>query len=158
MVRGEAGTREERHASFGGGCGEEAELFCGRLPDFEKEMKMPLDALPIPMALWPIARSGDLLRRLAAGGFWPEELPWSETLAIGLAESDGLGILGEEHLEVLREMRREFAMRGAVPSERLACRRAGQEPTCLARMFREPLEAWRIAGLPDPGEEAKAYL
>lgn len=29
---------------------------------------------------------------------------------------------------------------------------------CVKQLFGGPLEAWRIAGLPDPGEEARAYM
>jgi len=28
----------------------------------------------------------------------------------------------------------------------------------VENLFRSEREAWRIAGLPDPGEEAKAYM
>jgi len=29
---------------------------------------------------------------------------------------------------------------------------------CLEQLFHGTREAWRIAGLPDPGEEARAYM
>lgn len=34
----------------------------------------------------------------------------------------------------------------------------GLDADCLHQLFRSPRQAWRIAGLPNPGEEAKAYL
>lgn len=29
---------------------------------------------------------------------------------------------------------------------------------CVHRLFGGPLEAWKVAGLPDPGEEARTYM
>jgi len=38
------------------------------------------------------------------------------------------------------------------------CRDAGVERERVNEMFGYCLNAWRIAGLPNPGEEAKSYL
>ena len=29
---------------------------------------------------------------------------------------------------------------------------------CVDKLFHSQREAWRVAGLPDPGEEARAYM
>jgi len=38
------------------------------------------------------------------------------------------------------------------------CHLTGQSADCMQHLFPNPREAWRVAGLPNPGEEAKAYL
>jgi hypothetical protein len=55
-------------------------------------------------------------------------------------------------------LRRHFAQFGTPPSLPHACRAAGLDPLCMDRLFHNAREAWRIAGLPDPGEEAKSYM
>jgi tRNA 2-thiouridine synthesizing protein E len=41
---------------------------------------------------------------------------------------------------------------------RQICREAGLSEHCVSELFIDPRLAWRIAGLPNPGEEAKVYL
>jgi tRNA 2-thiouridine synthesizing protein E len=41
---------------------------------------------------------------------------------------------------------------------RLVCRAAGLDPSQAHRLFSSCRSLWRIAGLPNPGEEAKAYM
>jgi hypothetical protein len=38
------------------------------------------------------------------------------------------------------------------------CRELDLTEDCVHRLFGGPVEAWKIAGLPDPGEEARAYM
>ncbi len=91
-------------------------------------------------------------------GFFLCHQLWSEELARALARRDGVGELGEEGLLALRTLREEFLQRCALPSPRHVCHLIGAEPDCLSRVLGGPREAWRLAGLPNPGEEAKSYL
>jgi tRNA 2-thiouridine synthesizing protein E len=46
-----------------------------------------------------------------------------------------------------------------LPVERTVCREIGMDPHCIETLFDKDLKcAWRIAGLPNPGEEAKVYM
>jgi tRNA 2-thiouridine synthesizing protein E len=38
------------------------------------------------------------------------------------------------------------------------CHRLGKEKFWVHDLFQSCLNAWRVAGLPNPGEEAKSYL
>lgn len=91
-------------------------------------------------------------------GFMLETDNWSENWANSLAEAEGLGILNSEQLELIHNLRAEFAKTGAVTAFNHVCHLGGQEPDCMHQLFPSPLHAWRLAGLPNPGEEAKAYM
>ncbi|MHB8623954.1 MAG: TusE/DsrC/DsvC family sulfur relay protein [Sulfuricaulis sp.] len=84
---------------------------------------------------------------------------WSEQLAIELAAGSGISPLTEEHWRVLHYLRAHFFVTGALPPERNVCRAIGLAQHCEEKLFGNDLKrAWRIAGLPNPGEEAKAYM
>lgn len=91
-------------------------------------------------------------------GFWIDPAMWSETQAKRVAQDDGLGELSALHLSLLQALRHEFFKHDTVPSLHHVCHRIGQAPDCMQHLFPSPREAWRLAGLPNPGEEAKTYL
>jgi tRNA 2-thiouridine synthesizing protein E len=93
-----------------------------------------------------------------AGGFLIDHHLWSEQLARDLALKEGVGDLGESHWQVLRHIRERYLSLGALPNMRLVCRATGIPREKIHSLFGSCLSIWRIAGLPDPGEEAKSYL
>lgn len=91
-------------------------------------------------------------------GFLVDPATWSESLAERIAQADGLGGLSELQLSLLQALRREFSKHGTVTALSHVCHLTGQSADCLQHLFPNPRVAWRVAGLPNPGEEAKAYL
>jgi tRNA 2-thiouridine synthesizing protein E len=91
-------------------------------------------------------------------GFMREMDAWSEDLARRIAALDGLGELSEGQLALLRQLRASYQRKGAPPALPHVCRLGGFREDCMHRLFPDAREAWRIAGLPNPGEEGKAYL
>ena len=91
-------------------------------------------------------------------GFLLDPAMWSESLADHIAQNDGVGSLSELQLEVLLTLRGEYAKHGSVTALSHICHLTGQDADCLQHLFPSPREAWRIAGLPNPGEEAKVYM
>lgn len=91
-------------------------------------------------------------------GFLIDPDMWSESLADRIAQTDGLGQLSELQLGLLHTLRREFSRHGTVTALSHICHLEGQGATCMQHLFPSPREAWRVAGLPNPGEEAKTYL
>lgn len=83
---------------------------------------------------------------------------WSESLAEQLAHEEGLAALTETHWKVIRAMRANFAKSGTTPTMHRVCREAGVERREVNDLFGYCLVAWRVAGLPNPGEEARSYL
>ena len=93
-----------------------------------------------------------------ADGFLIDPGQWSEPLAEQTARCDGIGPLDELQMTLLRILRREYARHRSVTALSHVCHLAGEPPDCMQHLFPCAREAWRLAGLPNPGEEAKAYL
>ncbi|MEW6590985.1 MAG: TusE/DsrC/DsvC family sulfur relay protein [Pseudomonadota bacterium] len=91
-------------------------------------------------------------------GFLIDPDLWNESLADRIAQADGLQPLSELQIGLLHALRREFARHGTVTALSHVCHLTGQSADCMQRLFPDAREAWRVAGLPNPGEEAKAYL
>ncbi|MEJ2347169.1 MAG: TusE/DsrC/DsvC family sulfur relay protein [Gammaproteobacteria bacterium] len=92
-------------------------------------------------------------------GFLKNPHQWNESLAERIAEHDGLGTLTDRHWSVIRSLRAHYLRCGAPPAMHHICHLNHLGPDCVDRLFGHgALEAWRIAGLPDPGEEAKTYM
>ncbi|MCU7934838.1 MAG: TusE/DsrC/DsvC family sulfur relay protein [Candidatus Thiodiazotropha sp. (ex Dulcina madagascariensis)] len=93
-----------------------------------------------------------------AAGFLIDHQLWNEEMARALAREEGVGDLGEQHWHVLRHIRERYLSLGALPNMRRVCRATGIPQHKIYHLFGSCLSIWRIAGLPDPGEEAKSYL
>lgn len=83
---------------------------------------------------------------------------WSPALAQRLATEEGIECLGPDHWKLIGHVRTKFFALGALPVMRLVCRAADIEPGSASSLFRGCASLWRIAGLPNPGEEALAYM
>jgi tRNA 2-thiouridine synthesizing protein E len=83
---------------------------------------------------------------------------WNETVAQQIAWHDGIGQLTDDHWYVIRSMREHYAKFGVAPAMSHVCRSHGKDRHWIHDLFHSCLGAWRVAGLPNPGEEAKAYL
>lgn len=93
-----------------------------------------------------------------ADGFLLAPEVWSEALAKQIAKADGMNELSQVQLKLLHTLRNEYKKTGAVTALSHICHLDGQQPDCLQQLFPSPKQAWRLAGLPNPGEEAKAYM
>lgn len=91
-------------------------------------------------------------------GFLLDPAMWSESLADRIARNDGLGELSELQISLLLALRGEYAKHDSVTALSHVCHLIGQRADCMQQLFPSPREAWRIAGLPNPGEEAKSYM
>lgn len=92
-------------------------------------------------------------------GFLDDPRVWTAGLARACARRDGLGELTPAHWLIIRELREHYRRFGtAPPAFSHLCHRHHLGRHCVERLFGSEREAWRIAGLPDPGEETKAYM
>jgi tRNA 2-thiouridine synthesizing protein E len=91
-------------------------------------------------------------------GYLADPAQWSPTLAEQLAAEAGIDYLGPAHWRVIDHVRERFFAFGSLPVMRLVCRAAGIKLGTAHRLFSGCASLWRIAGLPDPGEEARAYM
>ena len=91
-------------------------------------------------------------------GFALDPQIWDEELARRIACADGIGPLSQEHLQILQELRVHYLEHGALMPPSHACRVSHKDTQCIFDLFGNMREAWRVAGLPNPGEEAKNYM
>jgi tRNA 2-thiouridine synthesizing protein E len=91
-------------------------------------------------------------------GYILDPKTWSRDLAIRVAAREGIPRLDENHWLVIEYLRSHYHETGSVPVMRHICRDAGLEEHCVSDLLGDPKRAWRIAGLPNPGEEANAYI
>jgi len=83
---------------------------------------------------------------------------WGMARAAALAREHGIGDLTEAHWRVLHALRALYQDFGAAPSIVQVRERTGLDAAAIDALFGNPYVAWRIAGLPHPGEEAETYL
>ena len=96
---------------------------------------------------------------LDSGGFLSNPLAWNRALAKAIAHRDGLLALTPRHWVIIHDLREHYRRFGpAPPAFSHICRVHHLGPHCICELFRSEREAWRIAGLPDPGEEAWTYM
>lgn len=91
-------------------------------------------------------------------GFLIDPSLWTEQMGRIIAEIRGIGPLHSDHWMILHYLRDRYLRLGAIPPLRRICRNSTLSRKDIKTLFRNCLEVWRIAGLPNPGEEAKAYM
>lgn len=91
-------------------------------------------------------------------GFLIQKDLWTESMACQLAELAELGELKKPHWDIIHFLRDRYLRLGAMPPMRRICREFGYEKDAVKGLFGGCRQLWQIAGLPNPGEEAKAYM
>lgn len=99
-----------------------------------------------------------MLPKLDENGLLMNPGAWNESVARELALREGLGALTADHWQIIHSLRDHYVRFNAVSAMNLVCRAHGRDWHWAHELFPTCLGAWRIAGLPDPGEEAKSYL
>jgi len=107
-----------------------------------------------------LARSADPFDRLDLdeAGFMRDSDRWNKSAARMLADMYRVGPLGPDHWAIIYYLREHRLTYGALPPMSQVCRTHGLDRGAIQRLFGGCLQAWRISGLPDPGEEAKTYM
>ncbi len=83
---------------------------------------------------------------------------WNRQVAAEIAGRLGIAELSEPHWAIADYLRDHYLSNGTVPWEGNVCRDLDLPDGCIHRFFGGPIEAWKFAGLPDPGEEARTYM
>lgn len=91
-------------------------------------------------------------------GFMVDPHAWNEDVAEWIAWEDGIGELTDAHWQIINYLREYHRKFGCVPVMRLVCHANKIKREDVKTLFNSCLEVWRVAGLPNPGEEAKAYM
>lgn len=66
--------------------------------------------------------------------------------------------LTEKHWKLIDLIRDKYIRLGSLPPMRTVCKAVGVDKITIKAEFGSCLNLWKIAGLPNPGEEAKAYM
>jgi tRNA 2-thiouridine synthesizing protein E len=90
-------------------------------------------------------------------GFLLDASEWTEDAAAVLAAREGIAELTEEQFDILRSLREYYRRHRFFPIVRALCRSVHQPRTCVTDRFPDPVAAWKIAGLPNPGEEVIGF-
>lgn len=83
---------------------------------------------------------------------------WDEALARQIALREGVGDLTDAHWRIIYALRVHYAQFAVAPPVSQVCVAQGMQKYCGHELFHTCLNAWKVAGLPDPGEEARTYL
>lgn len=84
-------------------------------------------------------------------GFLVNFEDWNEKVACALAEAEGVEELDRERMEIISFMRNYYKKFNAFPILRAVCKNIHQPKDCVNEEFVDPMKAWKIAGLPNPG-------
>lgn len=91
-------------------------------------------------------------------GLLKDPSSWSEVVAQEIAHLLDVGELTDDHWEVIHALREYYGKYGVAPAMIQVCRQHDRDRHWVHDLFHSCLNAWRVAGLPNPGEEAKSYL
>lgn len=95
---------------------------------------------------------------LDEGGFLIDANAWDPQAAEAIAKMCELGPLTEAHWQVIYFVRAKYLRFGALPAMRSVCRGTGVTPDAIHDLFGSCDRLLKVAGIPDPGEEAKSYF
>ncbi|MCL4490310.1 MAG: TusE/DsrC/DsvC family sulfur relay protein [Nitrospirae bacterium] len=83
---------------------------------------------------------------------------WNEQVACALAEREGVDELTKDKMDIIKFMREYYRKYNFFPILGAVCKNLHKPRECVTEQFIDPLKAWKIAGLPYPGEQLVAYL
>jgi TusE/DsrC/DsvC family sulfur relay protein len=83
---------------------------------------------------------------------------WDESVARTLAERMGFSELTGDKIEILKFIREYYRKYNFFPILRAVCKNVNKPRECMIEEFCVPLVAWKLAGLPHPGEPLKSFL
>ena len=91
-------------------------------------------------------------------GFMVKSTEWSREMASQIAKEEGLYPLTMNHWRTINYVRKRFLQFEQPPLLRRMCRDTGLDRFEVKELFGSCLAMWRIAGLPNPGDEARSYM
>lgn len=92
-------------------------------------------------------------------GFLLDPNYWNREVALTIASKSGHDTLVHDQWVMIATLRKYYFKYHSPPLMHFICHASHFGPHCMKTLFGDDArEAWRIAGLPNPGEEAVAYL
>lgn len=91
-------------------------------------------------------------------GFLLQPENWNYETAQQIAQQNGVLELDNTHLKVVQFIRDYYFELGGFVTPRRICLEMDVDKIEMKNFFGSCINAWKIAGLPNPGEEAKTYM
>ncbi|HEY5603551.1 MAG TPA: TusE/DsrC/DsvC family sulfur relay protein [Gammaproteobacteria bacterium] len=92
-------------------------------------------------------------------GFLNDPSIWDLSIAEQLASMHGIDRLDATQWALITTLRHFYFSYNHLPPPRRICHAHDLANNCISMLFdNHGIEAWRIAGLPNPGEEVKSYM
>jgi tRNA 2-thiouridine synthesizing protein E len=92
-------------------------------------------------------------------GFLRDPTTWNVSVAEQLASLRGIDRLDGKQWALITSLRQYYFSYNHLPPPRRICQIHEMANNCISMLFdNHGIDAWRIAGLPDPGEEVKSYM
>ena len=91
-------------------------------------------------------------------GFTIDPRHWTDESTRRTATEDGFGDLSQEQWQIVHTIHGLYDKTGAWPGVHQLCHHLHTNRYHLEALFGDSFEAYRLAGVPNPGEEAKTYL
>jgi TusE/DsrC/DsvC family sulfur relay protein len=101
----------------------------------------------------PIIEQDGTTINLDEDGFLVNAEDWNERVAGILAAREGVGALTDDKVDILKFLREHHRKYAMFPIVRHVCKNVHQPNNCMTVSFMNPVKAWKIAGLPNPGRE-----
>ena len=90
-------------------------------------------------------------------GYLIDASEWTREYTQLRAQEKGID-LTEEHWLLIDIIRDKYLRLGSLPPMRSVCKAVGIQKLEIINQFGSCIALWKMAGLPNPGEEAKAYM
>ncbi len=81
-------------------------------------------------------------------GFLENQEDWNHAVAREIAKIAGIDTLDDDHMEIIEFLRKYYKKFNAFPILNNVCKHVEQPRECLNNEFVNPMNAWKIAGLP----------
>ena len=105
-----------------------------------------------------LAENIHALLKFDEDGFLLQAENWDHEIAQQIAQQNGVPELEAKHLNVVQFIRDYYFELGGFVTPRRICSEMKVDKVEMKRFFGSCTNAWKIAGLPNPGEEAKTYM
>jgi TusE/DsrC/DsvC family sulfur relay protein len=106
----------------------------------------------------PVLEQGTRKIAVDDEGYLVDFNDWDEEVARELAARAEVGELTPESVAMLKFIRDHYKTYNFFPIVNSICKKLHEPKGCVAEKFYNPLIAWKIAGLPHPGEPIISLL
>lgn len=90
-------------------------------------------------------------------GYLMDTYAWSREFTEQKASEANIE-LNDRHWALIELIRDKYLRLGSLPPMRSVCKSVGLDRKDVKQQFGSCLNFWKMAGLPNPGEEARAYM